>query len=91
MTDMNGQKRCGGCSTERGKGEECPTCGLVNDPIPMTAKQAWVIRRKWDASEERYQQIMDRAAARQTEIGPESYTAELDRDLAMLFPRRGAE
>ena len=49
------------------------------------------IRRKWDASEERYQQIMDRAAARRAEICPESYAAELDRDLEMLFPRRGVE
>ena len=76
--------RCGGCGAERDKGQRCSTCGLVNDPIPMTAKQAWVIRRKWDASEARYQQIMDRAAARRAEIGPEAYTAEPDRDLAML-------
>ena len=70
-TSMNHQKRCGGCGTERDKGQRCPTCGLVNDPIPMTPKQAWVIRRKWDASE-----------------GPIfSFRAELNRDLALLFPR----
>ncbi len=87
MTDMNDQKRCGGCATERDKGQPCPTCGLINDPIPMTAKQAWVIRHKWDASKVRYQQIMERAAARRAEIGPEAYEAELSRDLAMLFPK----
>ena len=43
MTDMNDQKRCG---TARDKCQPCPTCGLVNDPMPMTDKQAWVIRRK---------------------------------------------
>ena len=77
MTDMNDQKRCGGCSTERGKGEECPTCGLVNDPIRMTDKQAWVIRRKWEASEVRYQQIMERAAAEER-LRPEAACPMVD-------------
>ena len=32
-------------------------------------------------------QIMERAAARRAEIGPDAYAAELSRDLATLFPK----
>ena len=85
MTDMNGQKRCGGCGTQRDKGQTCPICGLVNDPIPMTYGASGTHRRSGTS---RSWTVRRRDGPR---YAPESYAAELDRDLEMLFPRRGVE
>lgn len=75
---------CASCGVERGRGETCPTCQLMNDPIPLTAWQAKKTRSRWDEAQDQEDRLW-REYYRTMEIGPEAYAAEMAAQLKELF------
>ena len=83
---MTAELCCAGCGHSRIRGEACPRCGNLVNPVEMTTAQAKKTARQYQVGEQYRLQQAGHREARIAEIGPEAYREEVAAELEPLFP-----